>query len=448
MTSRTSWLLCFGLALSTVLMGCPPSEPNFDPPLRPLIYTTSPQGEPAPHIDGYEMWEGETDPTAYPGMDARRVSEATPSPDVTNLTDPQAVGHVIFRAFAAQRRELLDPLLIGAEEYARAARAGPDTSARHVAEMHAQLDEVWGTFHGTTPSEQRPGGLGAQLGVEQVDVGSYRMVSGERAQEPEDAEMILGLVIVMRLGETDLLLRIRVPKLLRTEAGEWRIAEAPELGGRLQMFLDMGLHLSPALLAFEHYPVPLHTGNYWTYQVRQIPRLSPDEVAAVEHTADETLPRVRDIVLTRDDYNGYSLVRVRREHLSQEERPTQTAYLLTPRRLFRCNRDCRRQIENVDWLLSHLSTSVTPDLVFPLRPGMGWRRGGRLDAEGDHFTWSESEEVTVPAGHFENAVRILHSSRRGRVHRYHRRGLGTILERIDGATTTTFYELVDYRIIP
>ena len=448
MTSRST-AAALGVGLVLALSACPPSTPEGDPPLRPLVYTESPAEAPELELPGYEMWTDHQDPTAYPDEpriltdDSLSVSEPT-----YDLSTPDGLAHALFQALAMQDEQLLSSLIMTPREYSQAARAGAERAVEHIGDVRDQANQVFLAFRGEVLSEQRPGGLGALLEVEQVGVGSYRLVSGERADDPANATMVWGTDIRMRLRGSDLILRLRLPKLLLNQSGQWKLAEPPELGGRLQMFLNMGFHLSPTLLAFQHYPLPLQTGNYWTYQVRTVPRTSPDQLSQETHELDEALPRFTDQVISREEYDGYALVRLDREFGDPEQRTETLHFLLTPRRVFRCNRDCRRNIEDVGWLLSHLSATVTPDFVFPLGPGVGWRRGGRTDLDGDYVTWSQYEVATVPAGHFEATVRIMSSDRSGRTHRYFASGLGVVLTRIDRATHSDFYELVEYRIIP
>ncbi|MCA9562205.1 MAG: hypothetical protein KC561_01890, partial [Myxococcales bacterium] len=257
-----------------------------------------------------------------------------------------------------------------------------------------------------------------------------------------------GTDIRIRLEDTDLEFSIRLPKSLRTEDGNWGLAEPPELGGRLQMFVDMGFHLSPRLLAFEHYPMPYFSGNYWSYQIRTVERVDSTEETGRLHERDSELPRLRIEVESREDYGSYALVTLLYTYSDPSERPEREHLLLTPKRIFPCNRDCRRNINDLSWLLSHASSVVTPDLVFPLEPGMGWRRGGRSDPDGEYRTWTETEEVSVPAGHYTAAIRVVYPRTVGREHRFFVSGLGTVLRRVDGPLETTYYELIDYRIIP
>jgi len=445
--SRT--LLAVSLLLAPALTACPPSNEHIDPPLRPLVYTESENPGEAPQIPGYEMWTDGSDPTAYPGLPSNHLPSVLPEmePEIAADADPERLARAVFAALCDTSADL-DDMLLTPSEYSAAAYTSADAARLHMLEVAAETREVAAAFRGELRSEQRAGGLGTLLTIESVRVPSGRLASGEQAEEPELAVMVWGTEVVMRLGETDQTFRLRLPKVLRTADGRWGLAEAPELGGRFEMYLAMGFHLSSQMLAFEHYPLPLHTGNYWTYQIRALPRLAGDGHAEPEHTLDHDLPRFRDEVVARDDFDGYALVRVRRNWLESDQRSSDRWYVLTARRVFRCNRDCRRNIERIDWLLSHLSTSVTPEYVFPLSPGMGWRSGGRSDLEGDYQSWSDFELAVVPAGQFERAIRVTHSARAGRVNSFFVSGLGPVLERIDGATDTTYHELVDYRIIP
>ena len=100
------------------------------------------------------------------------------------------------------------------------------------------------------------------LELDSVRAGAGRLVSGELAEGDEVPVMAFGTEVSMRLRDTDQVFVLRLPKLLVDSEGQWRIAAGPELGGMLELFMAMGFHLSPRLLAFEHYPLPYFTGNF------------------------------------------------------------------------------------------------------------------------------------------------------------------------------------------
>jgi hypothetical protein len=462
-----SWArLAVVVAVASGVGGCPPSDVPGEPPLRPLVYTESPGGTTSPTLPGYEMWTGETDPTAYPdetGLLGRRRSDERVAPDQLDLSTPEALGRLVFQALARLDEDLLEHLLMTPEEYARAARTSYSRAVEHVAQARAEMADVLGVFRGQVPSEQRPGGLGGMLRLEAVNARSYRRVTGEiiPAGSSEPGEMVLGSEIVLRLGDTDQLFRLRLPKVLRDATGQWRLAEAPEVGGTLQLFTEMGFQLSGTLLSFEHYPLPWQTGNYWMYQVRTLERQVGEVEARIEGhpeperrdrservvARDPSLPLIRDEVASRQDYDGYSLVWIARTDGQPRSTPRRRAYLVTARRVYRCERDCQRHIDEIDWLLDHLSRR-TPELIFPLRPGLGWRTGGRLSAEGEYQTRQREEVAHVPAGRFEGTICVTRSTNEGREHRYVAPGIGVVLTRVEGSTTTTYQELVEYRILP
>jgi hypothetical protein len=413
-------------------------------------------------VPGYEMWSGEIDPTAYPDeppvLHRVGLEDRIPA-DQVDLSTPEAVARALFRALSQQDSELLEWLLMTPRDYAATARTSLSTAEDHMAEVAAETRAVFQTFAGEVPSEQRPGGLGSMLDIDSVSVGAGRLASGELADDDEPSVMVWGTEVRMRLHDSDQVFRLRMPKLLVTPDGQWRLAEAPRIGGMLQLFIDMGFHLSPTLLAFEHYPLPLQTGNYWTYQVRveegewdadarrrHRPR-SEGDAAGTGQPAEPGLLTFRDDVVARQDYDAYALVRIRRRYDDPDQSTDRIDLLLTPRRVYRCNRDCRRRIEDVSWLLAHLSRRV-PELIFPLRPGVAWRTGGRLDLDGEYQTRHDYEVADVPAGHFEHSVCITRSITEGREHRYFVPGIGIVLTHIDTPTESRFYELVDYRIMP
>ena len=404
-------------------------------------------------ILGYEMWMGESDPTRYPDEPpVLNSNEADDSvfPGQNDASTPDALARVLFTGLVLQQEELVLDLVMAPQQYADVARTSYSNAVDIISDVREQTTNVYLAFRGEVLSEQRLGGLSALLEIESVHAGSGRLVTGEVADDEQVPAMVLGTELRMRLRDTEQVFRLRLPKLLLNEDGQWRLAEAPEIGGMLSLFIDMGFHLSPSMLEFEHHPLPYFSGNYWTYQVRTERNPSSDDSSPAEDDEpdqDEALPTFRDEVLSRDDYDGYALVRIRRSYDDLSRGEETDYYLLTARRLYYCERDCRRNIEDVSWLLAHLSRR-TPELVFPLRPGIGWRTGGRFDSEGEYQTRSRFELADVPAGFFEQSVCVSQSIVEGREHRFFVRGLGVVLTRIDGGVETTYYELVDYRTIP
>ncbi|MBN1944908.1 MAG: hypothetical protein JW797_04490 [Bradymonadales bacterium] len=508
------------LSLFPLAMGCASQEEEpIEFPLRPLLYTERPADESVVPPPGYEMWDGTIDPTAYPDeppvLQIRRQAEGVAFHQV-DLSTPEAVARAVFRALVNQDEELLQRTVLTPAEYSAAARTNLGPAQAHIQEVGQRSGELIEFFRGEIRSEQRPGGLGSMLQIESVVMTDGRLVTGAVARGNEQPVMYWGIEVRMRLFDTEQVFRLRFPKILQAPDGHWGLAEPPEVDGMLQLFVQMGFHLAPTMLSFEHYPYPLFTGNYWTYQVREVPRsssmeadwgsgeaavpeepegpvrsrerssmeeplppLEPDqtwtvELGPVEETEEETggpnheedghpgegervgsgdveeqtvYPRFIDEVVSREDYEGYSLVEIGREYLDQTMTPTSRYYVLTARRIYRCDRDCRRNIRDISWLLVHFSRRV-PDLVFPLRTSMGWRTGGRPDMRGECRTRSRLELADTPAGRFESTVCISRSTAQGKEHRFFQPGIGVVLTRIDGSTSIRYEELVDYRIIP
>ena len=463
----TGWFLRLAVLVvsAILLLGCPRDDQGRgEPPLRPLVYTESPSGGQMQPILGYEMWMGESDPTRYPDEPPVLDSDGTVGsgfPSQNDTSTPDALARVLFTGLVLQQEELVLDLVMTPQQYADVARTSYANAADLINAVRSQTADVYLTFRGEVLSEQRLGGLGALLEIESVRAGSGRLVTGEVADDEQVPAMVLGTELRMRLRDTEQVFRLRLPKLLLNAHGQWRLAEAPEIGGMLSLFIDMGFHLSPSLLEFEHHPLPYFSGNYWTYRIRREPRDLSDEANEDDNTSsndsavdeelepdqEEELPTFREDVLSRDDYDGYALVRIRRSYDDLSHGEENVYYLLTARRLYYCERECRRNIEDVSWLLAHLSRR-TPELVFPLRPGIGWRTGGRYDSDGEYQTRSRFELADVPAGFFEQAVCVSQSIVEGHEHRFFVRGLGIVLTRIDGGVETTYYELVDYRSIP
>jgi hypothetical protein len=386
------------------------------------------------------MWTGTTDPTAYPDeppiLGLAPAEQPAILPSTPDLTTPEAAVRVLFSALCQDDDSRLDPLFMPVDDFAQAARTSLDNARERTDEMRIGTIGILAAFMGGSPTERRPGGLAGMLELESISLGSGRLVTGELTDDNQLAVMILGSEMRLHLRDSSQSFVLRVPKLLLSPDGRWQLAEAPRLGGMLELFMAMGLHLSPALLRFEHHPLPYFTGNYWTYRVRgDVPLAEGDD------------PTYRDEVVSREEFDGYAVIEISRTWSDESRRTRNRHYLLTARRLFRCNADCRRNRSDVSWLLSDLSRR-TPVLIFPLRPGIGWRTGGRLDVTGEYAASTSFEVADVPAGRYEQTVMVTNSGNRGTVHRYVVPGIGVVMTRIDGALDVSYEELIDYRVIP
>jgi hypothetical protein len=444
--NKTLFLLTVFIYFLLGMMACSQEEnAHYPPPLRPIVYSEISTAEDQPIISGYEMWREGSDPTAFPPEEVRPVSGLGQGEvslrRTAVLSNPELLARQFFIAFCGSTGIPLEDLVLSSEDYAALTYLSQEASEERMNAVTSSLMLLSEEFTGV---ENGGGGLGSMLTIENVNVGALRMADGTLSEEAGTGVMVWGTEILARYQETDLVFSIRFPKVLQGLEGDWGIAEAIEVDHRLQMFMEMGFHLPPEMLAFEHYPIPFQTGNYWSYSVREALRTGAvaDEVEPHEgHT-------VRDEVLRREDYNGYALVQIQRTYGEEERAPEQRYYLLSATRLFECSRECRRHIEDMDWLLLHLSNQVTPVLLLPMNVGLTWRRGGRLDEGGSHRSWSDLETVQVPGGMFERAYHISYSSRSGLEHWYWVADVGPALIRIDGSTAITSFELIDYRVLP
>ncbi len=445
-------------------------------PLQPLIYTELPDVTPEAAALRERRLMREL-------LDGARVGERWGHLERRAMAPPrdaQALGEALYQALMTQDEALWEHTFVSPEAYARMVRVSPAAALKFTDEVIAQALPTWQLFAIARPSEVPQGGLGEVFSFEGLELGQGRLASGRLSRDDEPVDQHWGNVLRLGLRDTDVVFEVRVPKILRVvdrarhPSGEpiLALAAPAQASDALKTFIEAGLHLKQELLRSQEYPYPLTVGNFWRYR-----RFSPGEGGAPEaqgrpeaaapidevalsleesdaraFAADEVLLEV----ISLERYGSVRLVGLRESYNDAQLTRLDISWLVTPRRIYACPRDCVRHIEEVGWLLSHMQRE-TPLLAFPLRAGQRWGRGERETQLG-----AAPEEVEVPAGAFigcwaisgrptasadpfmqVSAQRRLFAAGKGVV----RRELRGVL-RAETAPSSLVEELVEYRIMP
>jgi hypothetical protein len=173
--------------------------------------------------------------------------------------------------------------------------------------------------------------------------------------------------------------------------------------------------------------------------------------------AEEVIVEVREV----SNYGPVRLVELLRTYDDRDRTRVREWWVLTPRRIYLCDRSCRDVISDLGALLEYFSRQ-TPLLRFPLRLGSQWGRSGGLDDQGDHFSVDNQwHQVSTPAGTFAATFRIAGTGPLSRSNRYFGNvqlirdfapGRGVVRRQIfagEGAIegVDVVEELVEYRIM-
>lgn len=439
-TTSAQSMIITALVLANIAACRPGSEPD-PPPLRPLLHTQAPAGVDRA-IEGYEEWlDPNVDPTAWPTeFQTTSVSPndvAVSGPAMT----PEALILDVYAALTTGDADRLELHLFDVEGLAEASQMNRDTATRTAEEIRSAAFETFAVFTSGSPSDERAGGLGGQLQTGQLVVGRGRNVDGSAVQGEQVPIMHWGSELTFMLRGTETQFVLRFPNLLRDDRGIWRLRAAPTVDQKFRTYRALGLDLKPELMDVEHAAIPLGVGNYWHYRTRRPSAVNDDEYGVL------TRDGFRDAVTEVLDYGGYRVVRFRRMFDDPSRQSERFAYLITPRRLFVCDRECQRRASDFEWMLTYAARR-TPVLVFPLELGEGWSVGGEPGRANEYRVDPELQAVTAPAGNFIDAFEIARSTPRGRQSSFFVPGIGFVLQRTTSTVETTLEELVAYRILP
>ncbi len=465
------------LLLPTLLLAAcdnlPAAEPT-PPPLKPLIYTESAEYTP----DFAQKWEDDllrsfeatgrlqaqpaedqAAPAADPGddiieQDLPPAAPAAPAPrsDELDLSSPDGTAAAAFQAILRQDRATFDRLLIDQDGLKTLTGVGATTAERRIAALQKAAYKAWSTFSPGNASEEPVGGLAAKLTMTEVRLGTPGDVRGKKPRDEADTVQYWGTEIAFALtaepqgDAAPYTFTLTLPRLLKLPSGEWRIAAAPQVGSPFLTYLDAGIHLKPELLQPEHHEFPLSVGNFWRYRVTWPER---------DTTSDEPLPPLEDLppetvqieVTEVVRFDGYRVATLRRTHTAEKAETSLFYLLVTPRRLYHCDRYCKTRSEDLDYVLDHIRLS-TPLLIFPLRENVAWTKGGKIVFENARYNAQEQREAAqTPAGTFTDTIVVQGRTSSGVEIRYFKPGLGVVKRILRGNTGTRAEELIEYRVL-
>lgn len=466
--SRCSFIFAFAVIITAFAAACGGEEnPEKDPasqsvrPLQPLVYTERPDLSPEAAAVREErlmrqLLEGSHASGSWGMLDSEETF------DGDQLTDAEALGEALFEALIERDEAQWDAIFIGPDAYASGTGVGADEARHFVDDIQGDSRALWRSFEPARASEAPSGGLGEVFEFAELDLGSVRETDGFTEHRDNTLEL--------RLRDHEVTFELAIPTIVRLagddgapRAGRLALASPVQTSQKLSTYLDAGLHLKEELLEVREYPYPMAVGNFWRYR-RQPAELVDgglepldDDDEEADIGADETLQEVTDV----DRLDSMWLVRLRRTYEDEDLTTLVHHRLLTPRRIYRCDDDCREEIEDLDWLLEYMAEE-TPLFRFPLRLDQGWTRGGHLTEEGAQFsTEPDWRDVEAPAGNFANTVVVrgigplahIDPYIKGRSQRrFFSHGRGMVRREVAGEgdeeSTPVIEELVETRLMP
>ena len=409
--------------LSTIIAfnACEREFSNNDPPLRPLVYTELPP-----------MDEEEEDP------------EITPPINIA----PEDLGHGLFQAIIAHDRSSYEKMFVSGEELSKLVRMPVEKANIESEKYRRQSEVLWQLFAPDLSVEEPMGGLSVRLRLAEFRIGKGRNLAGKvAASEGDDVVQHWGNELRIELRNSDKVFIIRVPKVVKTENG-WRIAQGVEMDASLRIYLESGMHLKTELLSTEHYPYPLSVGNFWKYRLTQpgTPTFADDDDPNAEHNfAQEQTVTVS--VKEIQDFQGYRIVSFDREEHAAEDKMTTFSYLVTPKTIYPCMRDCKFHADNIGYLLGYMARQ-TPVFVFPLIPKSGWSQAGQSMSHNRYEVRAKrTEPFQITSGTFNDVYEINGSIEEGREERFFVPGIGIVQRNLHAGMQSRKEELIQYRLI-
>ena len=381
-------------------------------PLRPLIYTELPQLTP----QGAQVREERLMRRLVEGLSEEEMEEASgarraklPAP-----TSARSFGRLIFHALITQDAFLWEHCFVSPESYAALVHMKLPEAKEFVDNTLGATLPVWAMFQVTRTSEAPGGGLGEVFEFEELMLGPPRLASGQRVdpQDEDSAQQHWGSVLKLRLKRSPStsftlhlpkVVRVPDPRKLKTGEPLLALAEPLEASSRLKTFVDAGLHLKPELLRSQDYPYPLAVGNFWRYRrthTLDAPGSSPssppergDQAGAWggEGASGLGVSEALWEIVKIERYDSWRLVEVRQSYNDQDFTEITHHWLVTPKQIYPCSRECIRHVDTLDWLLPYMERT-TPAFRFPMPAS--WRR---VDLE-------------VPKGEFVGLVEMPHQA--------------------------------------
>ena len=466
------------------LAGCTGGEEGVartEAPLRPLIYTEFPDLSPEGAAVREErlvrhLVEGSVESAT--GMD--RIERMEPLPI---FDQPEELGMALVEALLMGDEELWEHSFISAGAYGELVHLRRREAEEFVDNQIGGSLPVWRLFGKTNSSEMAEGGLGALVSFDGIELGRGRNVGGGTARSGEEAVQFWGNRIFLKHRQSEVRFELRIARIFRVfEEGEetseggreverpgepirvYKVASEIEADRSFLTFLEAGLHLKPELMRSWEYPFPLRVGNFWRYR-----RFDADqghqEVDPLDQGFEESASgalAAREVVLEVmqvSQYGAVRLVELRRSYDDHRYTRVSEWWVLTPRQIYACSRECQEKIEDLGWLVHYFENQI-PLLSFPLRLGRSWNHAGRESTSGTHQVDEEWHLVETPAGTFPATYAIEGRGalgwwdpfyQRSQVRRYFHPGRGLVRMEIterqgERESVNVVEELVEYRL--
>lgn len=432
----TIWSPFLILLVSTGCDGTDSAE--HTPPLRPLAYTEHPDITPEAAAVRERRLLRRLNAGAASGWGTLEVdSEARPA----NVT-PEQLGKNLTDALLKQDAPLWDHIFVSPVDYANLVHVDLDSAKTFVDEIQGASQPVWSAFAPPLESEMVEGGLAVVFEFARVELGSGRGLDGKTA-EGDEIQQYWNSTLVWRFRpQPEVEVAFSIPKMVKT-AGKsgvtWSLASKIKVGSTLKMLLEAGLHLKPELLRNDEYPYPLKVGNFWRY------RRSYADAEGTPKASEGLLE-----VLAIDLHGPLRVVTLRRSLNDENLTKQELKWVLTPRRIYECGRQCRRDLPALQKLLP-LFAKQRPYLKFPIQADDGVDGPSELDTPAGHFSnlitlkMGEGRAYACPTEEVPDQVCTVdppsHTFSPGR---------GTIARRVMETGTRNWVSetLVDYRLVP
>ena len=394
--------------------------------MRPLVYTELPPTE-----------EAETPQVSEPML---------------NLA-PEDLGYGLFHALIDHDRNAYESMFISANALETLIHAKPEDAERQTKDIIRKSEMMWTLFVPTLVAEEPIGGLSSRLRLSEFRLGKGRNLAGKIAT-PETDELVQhwGNELRIELLDSDKVFVIRIPKIVKTPQG-WRIAAPIELDKTLQVFLETGMHLKSDLLTSEHYPMPLEVGNFWKYRIEKGDlKVDPTSGEVDRNMVVAQEATVNDMITDIIHREGYWIVSFERtlvdpEKQTDEPEISHFSWLVTPRTIYPCKRDCKNNADSIGYLLGYL-LQQTPIYIFPLEVGKRWDQTGKKD---NYYKYEvralHQEAIVVPSGSFDQVYEIFGSIEEGRESRYFVPGIGVVMRTVRGSVGQKTEVLIKHRLI-
>lgn len=432
------------LALSIGLPACdnaPQQSP--DPPLRPLLYTEWNDQETPFDLEGWEIWTTPgLDPHAYPSSVPRAAATPT-NEEAFDLRSPEGLIRTAYYAATHGDLDTLQGLALAEDQLRSVARIPQSRVAERYAALQESMRTLMLSFRPESATDARSDNLSGLIQPTAIELGSPRLIDGSLVDAADDAEMYSSNRLRIHVLSSSIDFDVRFPRILKDEDGLWKFSEGPIVDTAWHDFRRPGLDLKPALLQGEHAPFPFDVGNYWHYELKRIPYGAYDEAEEIPPTRSLAY---RDTV--SDVYNGniFQVVTLRRTFADPARSPQSRRLLVTPRHIYECTPMCFSRRTNLRFLMQYMRRT-TPSFVFPATQALSWREGGHQDGRTTRMAERSEDVLVIPAGSFNNSLRITPTTGAGSQVIYFQEGIGVLRQEQRDGDTLEQANLVQYRIL-